>query len=219
MGLRLTVSRRISSKAAEREVLSLVDSLTSVSGKKMSHNSDHYPRCILLNGTSSSGKTSLAKALQELLPVMYLNFSIDSILYALPPSDLAAMIEGAPIKRAEYRYDRLVNGFNAAMAGLLSSGNRLIVDNAVTRLEWKVAFDAAVEGHTTFRVGVICELEEARRRETKRGDRAIGTADRKSPLVHKGMAYDLVVDTTRTSASTIAKMIITEIGSSTICSK
>ena len=169
---------------------------------------DPYPQCILLNGTSSSGKTSLAKALQEILPVVFLNFSIDSVLYALPQSDLAAMIKGDPIRRAEYRYGRLVDGFNAAVAGLLASGNRLIVDNAITRPEWKAAFDEAVAGHRTFRIGVTCEPGEARKRELKRGDRAIGTVDRELPLVHEGMAYDLVVDTTQTPATTLADFII-----------
>lgn len=177
----------------------------------MSSDADLYPRCILLNGTSSSGKTSLAKALQELFPVVFLNFSIDSILYALPQSDLAAMINGAPIRRAEYRYDRLVDGFHAAVSGLLASGNRLIVDNALTRPEWKAAFDEAVAGHRTFRIGVTCEPEEARKRELKRGDRAIGTVDRELPLVHEGMAYDLVVDTTQTPANAIADLIIRQI--------
>lgn len=157
---------------------------------------DSYPRCILLNGTSSSGKTSLAKVLQERLPIVFLNFSIDSILYALPPSDLAAMIKGTPIRRGEYRYGRLVDGFHAAVAGLLASGNRLIVDNALTQSEWKAGFDAAVEGHRTIKIGVTCALEEAKRRELVRGDRAVGTVVHEWPLVHVGMRYDLVVDTT-----------------------
>lgn len=143
--------------------------------------------------------------------MVFLNFSIDSVLYALPQSDLAAMIKGAPIRRLEYRYDRLVDGFNAAVAGLLASGNRLIVDNAMTRPEWKAAFDEAVAGHRTFRIGVTCEPEEARKRELKRGDRAIGTVDRELPLVHEGMAYDLVVDTTQTPATAIAGLIIRQI--------
>lgn len=177
----------------------------------MSSDADLYPRCILLNGTSSSGKTSLAKALQELFPVVFLNFSIDSILYALPQSDLAAMINGTPIRRVEYRYERLVDGFHAAAAALLASGNRLIVDNAMTRPAWKAAFDEAVAGHRTFKIGVTCDPEEARKRELKRGDRAIGTVDREMPLVHEGMAYDLVVDTTQAPASAIADLIIRQI--------
>jgi chloramphenicol 3-O phosphotransferase len=155
------------------------------------------------------GKTLLAKSLQERLDVVFLNFSIDSILYALPPSDLKAMMQGAPILRRDYRYDRLVDGFHAAIGGLLGCGNRLIVDNALTRHKWKVGFDAAVDGHRTIRIGVTCELEEARRRELKRGDRVVGTVDHEWPIVHAGMNYDLFVDTTTKTPDVIADEIIT----------
>lgn len=167
-----------------------------------------YPQCILLNGTSSSGKTSLAEALQERLPVLFLNFSIDSILYALPPSDLEAMIRGAPISRGEYQYERLVDGFHAAVAGLLASGNRLIVDNALTRTEWLIGFDAAVANHRTLKIGVTCDPEEARRRERARGDRAIGTVDFEQARVHEGLAYDLIVDTTQKASDSIAGDVV-----------
>lgn len=167
-----------------------------------------YPQCILLNGVSSSGKTSLAKALQERFPVVFLNFSIDSILYSLPPSDLAAMIQGVPILRGEYRYGRLVDGFHAAIGGLLASGNRLIVDNALTCADWKIGFDAAVAGHRNFKIGVMCQPEEAKRRERTRGDRAIGTVDYELPRVHENMSYDLIVDTTHSTADTIAEEVI-----------
>jgi chloramphenicol 3-O phosphotransferase len=35
---------------------------------------------VVLNGTSSSGKTSIARAFQEAAPSLFLNFSIDSVL-------------------------------------------------------------------------------------------------------------------------------------------
>src|SRR5215475_11779641 len=39
---------------------------------------------ILLNGTSSAGKTTLAKALQDTLPTPYLLVGIDTVVFALP---------------------------------------------------------------------------------------------------------------------------------------
>lgn len=39
---------------------------------------------ILLNGTSSAGKTTLAKALQDALPTPYLLVGIDTVVFALP---------------------------------------------------------------------------------------------------------------------------------------
>ena len=153
------------------------------------------PQLILLNGTSSSGKTSIAHCLQEQLEVVYLNLSIDCVLYALPPSDLQSMMNGIQIKRGEYDYARMVRGFHAAIAGLLATGNRLIVDNAMTNSEWRVDFDTAVAAHDIVRVGVLCDLEIAMKREIARRDRALGTAAAEFPLVHANMTYDLTVDT------------------------
>jgi chloramphenicol 3-O phosphotransferase len=166
------------------------------------------PRLILLNGVSSSGKTSIAHLLQERLDILYLNFSIDSVLYALPPSDLRAMMEGRKIAREEYKYTRLVRGFHAAVAGLLATGNRLIVDNALTREDWRMDFDAAVAPYNVVRIGVLCELSVARQREFARGDRAVGTAEAEFPLAHVDMAYDLTVDTSFSGPDKAASVIL-----------
>jgi hypothetical protein len=64
------------------------------------------PRLILLNGVSSSGRTNIAHLLQERLDILDLNFSIDSVLYPLPPSDLRAMMEARDF-RASGRRDNL----------------------------------------------------------------------------------------------------------------
>jgi chloramphenicol 3-O phosphotransferase len=39
---------------------------------------------IVLNGTSSAGKTTLGKALQDVLPTPYLLIGIDTVVFALP---------------------------------------------------------------------------------------------------------------------------------------
>lgn len=39
---------------------------------------------IVLNGGSSSGKTSIAQALQEILPTPWLTFGVDVLIDALP---------------------------------------------------------------------------------------------------------------------------------------
>ena len=41
---------------------------------------------IVLNGGSSSGKSRLARSLQQVLPEPWLTFSIDSLIEAMPPS-------------------------------------------------------------------------------------------------------------------------------------
>ncbi len=166
------------------------------------------PQLILLNGTSSSGKTSIAQCLQEQLDVVYLNFSIDSILYTLPPSDLSVMIEGGTITRGAYDYARLVHGFHAAIAGLLATGNRLIVDNAMIRQEWRADFAAVAAPYTVVRIGVFCDLAVTEERERARGNRARGTAKSEFPHVHTDMNYDFTVDTSACTPDDAVTMIL-----------
>ena len=175
---------------------------------------DVLPDAIVLNGTSSSGKTALAHCLQDALPRIYLNFSIDDVLYTVPPADLELMRKGWQITRPGYNLTRMVNGYHAAAAALLKVGNRLIIDNATTREGWRTDLLQNLAGYKVFWVGVTCDLEVARAREQARGDRAIGTAEREAPLVHRGFDYDLMVDTTALSPSQAADLVLTALRAS-----
>src|SRR5215218_2763108 len=42
---------------------------------------------VLLNGTSSAGKSTIAKALQEIMETPYLHMGIDHFLWSVPPTD------------------------------------------------------------------------------------------------------------------------------------
>ena len=166
------------------------------------------PDAIVLNGASSSGKSNIGKLLQERLPQVFLNFSIDAILYALPPSDLARMITGERIVRDGYRYDKLVLGYHAAAAALLAIGNRLILDNAITKREWRLDLERRLQGHRSVWVGVFCDDWQLAKRERERGDRAPGTAEREAAVVHDGMRYDVTVDTTSCSPDEAATAVL-----------
>jgi chloramphenicol 3-O phosphotransferase len=170
------------------------------------------PHAIVLNGASSSGKTSIAKLLQESLPVLYVNFSIDSILYGLPPTDLSRMLAGERIDRPEYDYDKLVEGYHAAAASLLAAGNRLIIDNAMTSLAWKTDLQDRLQPYRAFWVGVTCDEQTLAKREHQRGDRALGSAQREAPAVHEGVLYDLMVDTTSCSSQSASSAILAALG-------
>lgn len=166
-----------------------------------------YPDVIILNGTGSSGKTSLAKELQELLLTQYLNFSIDSVLYALPPTDLQKMIDGKPIRRTGYDYAQLVTGYHHCVKGLLISGCRLILDNAWTNKDEIDDLNGMLAGYDVIRVKVQCDLVVCQAREIARGDRAIGLAEGEFPLVHQHMDYDTTIDTSLISPKEAANQL------------
>lgn len=166
------------------------------------------PQVIILNGTGSSGKTSVAKLLQEQLAQQYLNFSIDSVLYALPPSDLANMMKGEPITRGGYDYAKLVDGYHRCLPSLLDAGCKLIIDNAWIDSAEVDSLMTLLSPYQVCVIGVYCDLAEAQRRELARGDRAIGLAEYEYPLVHKVFNYDFTLDTSSISPEQGANLIV-----------
>jgi chloramphenicol 3-O phosphotransferase len=165
------------------------------------------PQVIILNGTSSSGKTSIAKQLQELLPQQYLNFSIDSILYALPETDLRKMKQGEAITRAGYDWPSLVRGYHYCLPALLQAGCRLLIDNAWCDRNEKRELLTELAGYSVALIGVQCDTDVAIARELARGDRAIGLVAAQAPLVHQDMSYDIEVDTTGIDSKALALLL------------
>lgn len=159
------------------------------------------PQVILLNGTSSAGKTSIARQLQELLDLQYLYFSIDSVLGAMPPSDLDRMERGERITRKGYRYETLVIAHYNCLPALIDADCRLIVDNAWADDAQKINVLSMLASYRVFLVGVRCDLEIATQREKQRGDRLVGLAAKHFDTVHRHMRYDFSVDTGHTDAA------------------
>lgn len=175
---------------------------------------ENFPQVILLNGASSAGKTSIAKELQELLlPDLYLNYSIDSILYALPPSVLKRMTTGQDLSDLNYR--ALVESYYASAQALVAKGNRLIMDDAVTDADIAALLMSSLRNSGLFIVGVHCSLDELNRRERERGDRTLGEAAGQFLKVHQFLKYDLEVDTTGPAPKSLAQKILQSLGGPT----
>jgi chloramphenicol 3-O phosphotransferase len=161
---------------------------------------------VVLNGTSSSGKTSIARAFQELAPRVFLNFSIDSILYALPLSAIERIQRGDAI--SDLRFPELVRAFYACVRELASLGHDLVIDHAVISQREAELLLAAVEGHKVLLVGVDCPVDVLAERERARGDRRIGMAAAQSERIHQWLPYDLRLDTSVVDAETAARQLV-----------
>lgn len=160
---------------------------------------------VVLNGTSSSGKTSIARAFQELAPGVFLNFSIDSILYALPPSIVERAESGKPTGIC---FLDMVAAFAACVRELAALGNDLIIDHAISTEEEVQLIRAALESHTTIFVGLECPVDVLTERERARGNRKPGMAAAQATRVHRWLEYDLTIDTSRVSVEDAARMIV-----------
>src|SRR5579862_5091765 len=82
------------------------------------------PQIILLNGVSSSGKSSVAKALQKKLDVPFLHVCIDTFEEMMP-----AVGDGG-FAWADV-FPQMLSGFHHSLSAPASCGNRLIVDHVI----------------------------------------------------------------------------------------
>lgn len=168
---------------------------------------------ILLNGTSSSGKTAIAKALQEILEGYYIHTGIDHYLERIPEkfhviSDgkTPAVADGimwvypeGDTRLAELRLGpagiNLVKGMYHAVAALADEGNDLIIDDVIfDPRALREAINVLHEFNILF-IGVRCPLEIAKKREKERGDRTLGLVEAHYDIVHSHGVYDLEIDT------------------------
>lgn len=160
-------------------------------------------RVIVLNGGSSSGKSALARSLQEILPDPWLSLGIDDLIEAMPPSLESADggIAFAPDGGVDVgdRFRELEAAWAAGLAAMARAGGRVIADDvflggAASQQRWR----SALTGLDVLWVGVRCDPEVAAAREAARGDRVGGMARAQAEIAHRGVVYDLEVDTTRT---------------------
>lgn len=143
-------------------------------------------KIILLNGVSSSGKSTLSKELVNKLPY-YFHFSIDdfdTIIERMEDRENQRLI---PVE-TEYFFHRTIAMF-------LDRGVNLIVDQIIHDEFTRKDIYEVLKGYPVLIVGINCPVEELERREKVRGDRNIGQARSQLDYVHKYEMYDITVDT------------------------
>jgi len=188
-------------------------------------------RVIVLNGASSSGKSSVARELQRLLPEPHLFVGIDSFLPMLRPDGHIGMLwqqrtndnsggdeaplrwvfpeqEGGPV-RIEFNEpgQRLIRGMHRSIAALALAGNDVIFEHVLLYPEWADDLRGALAGIAVTYVGVRCPVELLNEREWARVGRVVGQAGGHCDVVHTNMTYDLEVDTSTMSAQEAAAVI------------
>jgi chloramphenicol 3-O phosphotransferase len=165
---------------------------------------------IILNGTSSAGKSSMAQALLAHLPPPAVHQGIDFWLQRAPlgflralPADSPAAVEGwvlrfgrAGIVGVELGPGgrRWMAGMYRAAASLARTGVHVVMDDVIfDPLVLRSAVTILAPLRPLF-VGVRCALPVAEAREWARGDRPFGIARTFAPLVHTHDCYDLEID-------------------------
>lgn len=167
---------------------------------------------IILNGGSSSGKTTIAKCLQNLLPTSWLRFSIDDLIDAMPDAMMEADSgikfgdDGSVSPGTEFR--TLESAWMHGIGEMVRRGARVIIDDVfISGVDSCNRWKAALEGLQVLWGGVFCDPIVASARERERADRVEGMAVSQATSVHVGIHYDIKVDTTKTSPEECARII------------
>ena len=147
-------------------------------------------KIILLNGASSSGKSTLARALQAALDQPFWHFSIDHLI-------AAKVLPKQRIDSGEFPWRDLrphfFEGFHRCLPALALAGNNLIVEHIVETEAWMQRLVRLLYQLDVFFVGVHCPLPELERRELERGDRRMGEARADFEITHTFGKYDFEV--------------------------
>lgn len=157
-------------------------------------------RILVLNGTSSSGKTTLAKRLQALSQSeTFLHISLDAFRDMEPAGYWSPEVEHL----RQVRVEALCRAINATAATYARAGESVIVDHVLPHQAWSWAAEDWA-GLPVLFVGVRCSAQELSRREQARADRPLGLAASQIRTVHRDRVYDFEVDTTAATADECA---------------
>jgi chloramphenicol 3-O phosphotransferase len=165
--------------------------------------SSHHGRILLINGASSSGKSSIALALLPLMPDPWFYFPVDALGAMRSTAQTSRLMDGqaADILR------RTRLGYHRAVAGLASAGNDVVMDYPLSEA-WRLTdLLKVLDGFDVTLVEVWCDPNELSRRELARGDRPRGLARSQEQQVYAVGDSDIRVDSTASSAQACAEQI------------
>jgi chloramphenicol 3-O phosphotransferase len=184
-------------------------------------------RIILLNGSSSAGKTTLAITLQQLLPDPWHHIALDQFrdgmggryrgLNSPDGTPGARGLNVVPVARGNERVTevrfgdigkQVLRGMRRAIAAFAAEGNNVIIDDLMFERAFLFDYVEALTGFDVLFVGVRCPIDVVNAREAKRPGRFPGTATSHFDRVHAHCVYDIEVDTGIASPRQCAEMII-----------
>lgn len=143
-------------------------------------------KIILLNGASSSGKTTISHALRDVLSEPYHIVQLDAFLEMLPN-------QSRPVTEDLAFQASII--LNTTVKFLSDMGHNIIIDHVITSKQIFEAFAKIFKNYPVFMVKITCPIHEMLRREKARGDRVIGTSESSVPYIYPDEIYDIIIDT------------------------
>jgi chloramphenicol 3-O phosphotransferase len=171
---------------------------------------------IILNGGSSSGKSTIARNLQRILPGLWLLSGVDDLIEAAPQQRIE---DGSLIRFKDDGQVEIGPGWRdlercwyTGLAAMAASGSGIILDEVFLDGPRSQERLRLVLGNLEILwVGVRCDSEVATAREALRQDRVPGMAESQAAVVHEDVEYDVIVDTSHASPETCAAEILSRV--------
>jgi chloramphenicol 3-O phosphotransferase len=164
-------------------------------------NKDMRKKIILLNGPSSSGKSTLASTLQTLIKDKnseeYAIISIDDFLKMTTNE---VIYEDDVFEISSKLCDKSIE--------MLRSKQGIIIDHVITSERIFKQLIESLNIYGIHLVHVTCPLHELRRREEERKNRRVGSAEASYEYLYPKEGYDLTVDTLVLSAKGCSLQIL-----------
>jgi chloramphenicol 3-O phosphotransferase len=155
---------------------------------------------VLLNGPSSSGKSSISRELQRKLNAN----GFDSIIISL--DDYLKMSVDEPIWEDDVF--AIIQKMYEDISQALQLNKKVIVDHVITSERIYEALLKAIAGYNMKRVMVKCSIDILRKREVERANRFIGSAEASLEYLFPKNGYDLIINSEQTSPAKSAELIL-----------
>jgi adenylylsulfate kinase/chloramphenicol 3-O phosphotransferase len=178
-------------------------------------------KIVFLNGVSSSGKTTISKALQEIADEHFYclsNDNFNNFYWSMFHNKHDKQIEKLGTEN-NYFVESIIFMYRLAKI-ITENGINIIIDGvleeieAFTEIYKKSHYELLLDifaGHNIFMVEVFCPLEECRRRNIARGDRDENQSFEQNKIMNKNIKYNLFLDTSVNNANECAYKILEKI--------
>jgi chloramphenicol 3-O-phosphotransferase len=143
-------------------------------------------KIILLNGASSSEKTTISHALRGVLSDLNYIVQLDDFLEMLPNQSRQVT--------EEMVFQASIN-LNTTVKYLSDMGKNSIIDHVITSKCIFEAFAEIFKNYHVLTVKITCPIYETLKREKARGDRVSWDTESSAPYIYPDEIYDIIIDT------------------------
>lgn len=160
---------------------------------------------IFLHGASSSGKSTIARALQKRIEKPFWHVSIDHLRDA-------GVLPTERFKSGDFRWTdarmAFFHGFHGSLRAYADAGNHLILEHILDTEGWLEELVDLLAEHDVFFAAVHCPLEILVKREAARGNRPVGSAKKDFETIYFGKRYDIELQSEDGADANVERLLV-----------